>query len=100
MSNFNEVAVVVGDDEQGAVVQLAKVGVAVFVLGGSRGSCVWVWVWVKVVGITKIPPKFEVSHTKITFLDTNVFKGERFANKSILDIETHFKSTETFQYTH
>ena len=25
-SNFNEVAVVVGDDEQGAVVQLAKVG--------------------------------------------------------------------------
>ena len=34
------------------------------------------------------------------FLDTNVFKGERFAEKSILDIETHFKPTETFQYTH
>ena len=28
------------------------------------------------------------------------FKGELFANKSILDIETHFKPTETFQYTH
>ena len=38
--------------------------------------------------------------TKITFLDTNVFKGERFAEKSILDIETHFKPTETFQNTH
>ena len=42
----------------------------------------------------------EISYTKITFLDTNVFKGERFAAKSILDIETHFKPTETFQYTH
>ena len=42
----------------------------------------------------------EISYTEITFLDTNVFKGERFANKSILDIETHFKPTETFQYTH
>ena len=42
----------------------------------------------------------EISYTKITFLDTNVFKGERFAEKSILDIETHFKPTETFQYTH
>ena len=42
----------------------------------------------------------EISYTKITFLDTNVFKGERFAEKSILEIETHFKPTETFQYTH
>ena len=42
----------------------------------------------------------EISYTKITFLDTNVFKGERFTEKSILDIETHFKPTETFQYTH
>ena len=33
-------------------------------------------------------------------VDTNVFKGERFANESILDIRTHFKPTETFQYTH
>ena len=32
----------------------------------------------------------EISCTGITFLDRNVFKGEQFANKSILDIETHF----------
>ena len=42
----------------------------------------------------------EISYTEITFLDTNVFKGEQFANKSIFDIQTHFKPTETFQYTH
>ena len=42
----------------------------------------------------------EISYTKITFLDSNVFKGERFAEKSILDIETQFKPTETFQNTH
>ena len=41
-----------------------------------------------------------ISYTGITFLDTNIFKGERFTNKSILDIETHFKPTETFQYMH
>ena len=34
------------------------------------------------------------------FLDTVVFKGERFKNESILDIKTHYRSTETFQYTH
>ena len=27
-------------------------------------------------------------------------KGERFTEKSILDIKTHYKPTETFQYTH
>ena len=42
----------------------------------------------------------KISYTKITFLHTNVIKGERFAEKSILDIETHFKATETFQYTY
>ena len=35
-----------------------------------------------------------------TFLDTKVYKGKRFTELSILDIETHFKATETFQYTH
>jgi len=29
-----------------------------------------------------------------------VYKGERFQNKSILDVKTHYKPTETFQYTH
>ena len=38
----------------------------------------------------------EISENKITFLDTVVFKGER----SILNIKTHYKPTETFQYTH
>jgi len=42
----------------------------------------------------------EVSDTDSTFLDTSVYKGERFADESILDIKMHFKPTETFQYTH
>ena len=42
----------------------------------------------------------EISENEITFLDTVVFKGERFKNGSILDIKTHHKPTETFQYTH
>ena len=42
----------------------------------------------------------EVSDTDTTFLDTSVYKSERFANGSILDIKMHFKPTETFQYTH
>ena len=42
----------------------------------------------------------EVSDKETTFLDTKVYKGERFAKESRLDITTHFKATETFQYTH
>ena len=42
----------------------------------------------------------EISDNETTFLDTIIFKGERFRNKSILDIRTHYKPTETFQYTH
>ena len=42
----------------------------------------------------------EVSQTETTFLDTTVYKGERFENERILDVHTHFKPTETFQYTH
>ena len=40
----------------------------------------------------------EVSETETTFLDTNIYKGERFKSNSVFD--KHFKSTETFQYTH
>ena len=40
----------------------------------------------------------EISDTEITFLDTCVYKGERFKEESILDVRTHFKPTETFQY--
>ena len=42
----------------------------------------------------------EISDTEITFLDTCVYKGGRFKKHSILDVCTHFKPTETFQYTH
>ena len=37
---------------------------------------------------------------EITFLNTTIFKGERFNEDSVFDIRTHFKPTETFQYTH
>ena len=42
----------------------------------------------------------DISERGTNFLDTTVFKGERFCKESILDIRTHFKPTETFQYTH
>ena len=41
----------------------------------------------------------EISKTEITFLDTKVYKGERFHKESILDVQTHKKPTETFQFT-
>ena len=41
----------------------------------------------------------EMSETEITFLDTKVYKGVRFDKESILDVQTHYKPTETFQYT-
>ena len=41
-----------------------------------------------------------ISEKEINFLDTTIFKGERFHNDHILDIRTHYKSTETFQYTY
>ncbi|CAH3019778.1 unnamed protein product, partial [Porites evermanni] len=42
----------------------------------------------------------EISEEKTNFLDTTIFKGERFYKDSIFDIRTHFKPTETFQYMH
>ena len=41
----------------------------------------------------------EISETETTFLDTKVYKKVRFNKDSILDTRTHFKPTETFQYT-
>ena len=40
-----------------------------------------------------------MSSERIVSLDTED-KGSRFADSKILDVETHFKPTETFQYTH
>ena len=42
----------------------------------------------------------EISEEKITLLGTVVYKGERFLKEAILDIKTHYKPIETFQYTH
>ena len=33
-------------------------------------------------------------------LDTCVYKGNRFKNTSILDVQTYYKATETFLGTH
>ena len=41
----------------------------------------------------------EISCTDATFLDTTIYKGQRFYKESVLDMRTHFKPTETFQYT-
>ena len=46
------------------------------------------------------PPYNKISNTEATFLVTVVYKGKRFQNQSTLDVKTHFKPTETFQYTH
>ena len=43
----------------------------------------------------------EISDTETTFLDTKVYKGENSKKEVVLDVhDTHFKPTETFQYTH
>ena len=41
----------------------------------------------------------EISDSENTFLNTKVYKGERFNRESTLDVKTHYKRTETFQYT-
>ena len=41
-----------------------------------------------------------MSSERVAFLDTEVFKGPRFAWNKVLAVQTHFKDTETFQYTH
>jgi hypothetical protein len=43
---------------------------------------------------------YEFSLQSVTFLDTQLYKGPRFNNENILDIKTHTKSTNTFQYLH
>jgi len=42
----------------------------------------------------------EMSSERAVFLDKEVFKGPRLSTLKILDSQTHFKSTESFQYTH
>ena len=38
----------------------------------------------------------EISVSEVTFLDTAIYKGERFNRESVLDMRTHFKPTGTF----
>ena len=37
----------------------------------------------------------EISDKETTFLDTYIYKGERFDRDAILDVRTHFKPTES-----
>ena len=39
----------------------------------------------------------DISCTDATFLDTTIYKGQRFYKGSVLNMKTHFKPTETFQ---
>ena len=41
----------------------------------------------------------EISDSEIAFLDTKVYKGERFNRDSTLYVQKQYKQTETFQYT-
>ena len=34
------------------------------------------------------------------FLDIRIYKGSRFRDTGFLDVQTHFKATNTFQYLH
>lgn len=43
---------------------------------------------------------FEINKESIVFLDTVIYKGERYKRENILDIKCHTKNTEKFQYLH
>ena len=48
---------------------------------------------------TSLTHSTQQSTTDTIFLDTKVYKGPRFPTTNILDVQSYFKSTETFQYT-
>ena len=41
----------------------------------------------------------KISSERAVFLDTEVFKGPCLSTHNILDLQTHFKLAEAFQYT-
>ena len=43
---------------------------------------------------------WSISDERIEFLDLNLFKGGRFNTTNFLDMSTHFKKNNTFQYLH
>ena len=55
----------------------------------------------KKIHITQLSNSRPISLTLETmFLHTVIYKGNRFKEQSVLVMNTHFKPTETFQYTH
>ena len=42
----------------------------------------------------------EVSQSETTFMDTTLYKGKRLKKESVLNLCTHYKPTETFQYAY
>jgi len=48
----------------------------------------------------KIKFTYEIHEDKATLLDIDMHKGTRFEETNILDITTHFKTTNTLQYVH
>lgn len=49
---------------------------------------------------TTIKFTWDISVDKVIFLDLEIFKGARFKKTGHLDIATHFKQTNSFQYLH
>ena len=43
---------------------------------------------------------WSISNERIEFLNLNLFKGGRFNRTTYLDMSTHFKKNNTFQYLH
>ena len=43
---------------------------------------------------------FGNSQQSVTFLDVEIFKGPRYDQQQIIDLRTHTKQTDTFQYLH
>lgn len=43
---------------------------------------------------------WEISGESATFLDLEIYKGERFRKVGLLDVRPHFKETNSFQYLH
>ena len=43
---------------------------------------------------------YQISDTNMVFLDTEVYKGQRFTESGVLDIKSYLKPTNNFQYLH
>ena len=43
---------------------------------------------------------WEISHSMAKFFDVTAYKGPRFRQTGILDVKTHLKPTNKFQYVH